>query len=126
MSELERLRDRVTELEEILGLNLCLPDALDLSKRETQIVGLLVKRPIVSRDAIFSAVYGSLPWRSQPDIKTIEVHICNIRRKLAKHGLEMKNRYGVGYYFENEAKVKLREFMEFKSVFVRPVQDVHA
>jgi DNA-binding response OmpR family regulator len=99
MSELQRALDRIEELEELLGLNLKLPNEFDLTPTEMQCVGAIVRRGIVNQEAIYTAVYGSRPESQQPDIKIIDVYICKIRKKLAAKGYALKNNFGVGYYF---------------------------
>lgn len=106
MSEIERLRDRVDELEELLGIRLKLPNEFGLTPMETKYVGVLIRREIANRDMIFNAIYGGL---SDRDPKIIDVHICKIRKKLAAKGFEIKNRYGEGYYLEPEARASLKE-----------------
>lgn len=112
MSEIERLRDRVAELEEMLGIRFELPNALGLTPLEARIVGVLIKREIASRDYIYWAVYGDLPDCDQPDIKTIEVHIVKIRRKLAAHGISILNRYNVGYYVDKQTRDTLKKLSQ--------------
>lgn len=125
MSELERLRERVRELEAVLGLRIDLPNALGLTPIETRIVGILISREIVSGEAIFSAVYGGKPYADQPDQKVVEVHLVKIRRKLRKHGVKIKNSYGVGYYIEKADRAKLKELAAYASEFkARAYRDI--
>jgi len=108
MTELERLRDRVEQLEEALGINLELPNELGLTPLETKILGMLVKRDIINRDVMFAGLYSDRLENHQPDPKTIDVHICKLRKKLKSIGVRVYSRYGVGYYLDKEAKEKLR------------------
>jgi two-component system, cell cycle response regulator CtrA len=126
MSELQRALDRIDELEELLGLQVHLPNMFGLTPLEVKIVGLLTKRNIVSRDIIYSALYGSLPDCDQPDPKTIEVHICKVRRKLSAYGLEIKNRYSVGYYIEDDVRSALKDLTKFNSSFIPPLEGLPA
>lgn len=105
MSELEQLRDRVEQLEGVIGLSLHLPNALNLTPLKSRIVGILMNREIVSRDMFLDTIYGDKP---EPDPKTIEVHITQIRRKLSPHGIDIKNHYGVGWYLSAPDKAKLK------------------
>ena len=65
MSELERLQNRVCELEELLGLHLerRLPGFSDLA---WQLLGLLLKHRIVPREFAHRALYGGRPEVDQP------------------------------------------------------------
>lgn len=126
MSELERLRDRVEQLEEALGLKLHLPNEFRLSPIEMKIVGILVRREIANAEMMFSGVYGNLPECDQPELKTIDVHLCNIRRKLAKKGYVIKNRKGVGFYFEGNARRALKNLCEAQPIFTLSRQALSA
>jgi DNA-binding response OmpR family regulator len=117
MSEIERLRDRVEQLEEAFGINLQLPNEFGFTPLEMKILGILVARSIVSKDTIFDVVYGSLPENSQPGIKIVEVHIVKIRRKLLGKGWSIRNRSGVGYYLDPDARAALRNLCGLKPAF---------
>jgi DNA-binding winged helix-turn-helix (wHTH) protein len=103
MSELEQLRDRVEQLEGVLGLNLHLP-SLNLTALQSKIFGIMMTREIVSRDMFLDAIYGDRP---EPDPKTIEVHLTLLRRKLSPHGICIRNSYGIGWYLTAADKAKL-------------------
>lgn len=109
MSEIERLRDRIEELEGLLGLNLKLPNEFGLTPTEMQCVGAIIRRGILNQEAIFTAVYGSRPESQQPDMKIIDVYLCRIRRKLTPKGFALKNNFSVGYYFEPPARDALKQ-----------------
>jgi DNA-binding response OmpR family regulator len=126
MSEIERLRDRVEELEGLLGLHLNLPNELGLTPLELKYIGFLMRKEIANQDMILTAVYGGLPECDQPNLKTIEVHICKIRKKLRAKGLSIKSRYNVGYYLEDSAKEALKKFSEIRFVFGRSDQRLPA
>jgi DNA-binding response OmpR family regulator len=122
MSELQRALDRIEELEGLLGLRINLPNELGLTPLELKYLGLIMRKEIVSQGMIHNAVYGGLPECDQPDPKTIEVHICKIRKKLAAKDLSIRTRYGVGYYMEDETKAALKKLSEIKSSFSPPAQ----
>jgi two-component system cell cycle response regulator CtrA len=117
MSELQRALDRIEELEGLLGLHINLPNELGLTPLELKYLGLIMRKEIVSQNVIHNAVYGGLPECDQPDPKTIDVHICKIRKKLAPKGLAIKTRYGVGFYMDDETKAALKKLCEIKSSF---------
>lgn len=113
MSELQQLRDRVCELEELLGLTAEFPR--HLLPRGTfrlnicePLLGLLLARPFVSQQAAYDACYGGRPECDQPDIKQIQVAICYLRKGLASKGIEVSLDRGQGYYMTDENKSKLR------------------
>lgn len=113
MSELERLRDRVTELEELLGLaDNEIYAMLGLPKLQRSLLGLLMKRPLVSRDTAFAAIYGDRPEASQPEIKILDVHLSHLRGRLRGLGVTITTRWGEGWYLVLEEKAKLRSLLE--------------
>lgn len=108
MSELERLRDRVEELEELLGMSFDPPNQFGLTITEAKIIGVLIKREIANSAFIHAAIYGGLPECDQPDEKTIDVHLCKARKKLKAHGIRIYNRYNVGYYLDASVRAQLK------------------
>jgi DNA-binding response OmpR family regulator len=101
---IEDLRDRVEELETLLGLKTKLPDSYGLSPTEQKFVGVLLRREIADREMLMTAIYGGL---TEKTTWSIGVHIWNIRRKLAPWGITVKNRWGHGYYLDDEARALL-------------------
>lgn len=112
MKTLREALDRIEELEGILGLKYQLPNKLRLTEIQTRLVGILVNRPIIDRDSIYSLLYGHLPVSQQPkEDKIVEVHITQTRKKLARHGFKILNMWGVGYYLEDGSREELRRIM---------------
>lgn len=75
-------------------------DEIKLTQKEFDMLYLLAKNPgrVFTREEIFSQI-----WEEEPlDIRTIDVHIKNLREKIE---LDVKNpkyimtKWGVGYYF---------------------------
>lgn len=110
MSELEELRDRVEQLQAALGMNITLPDATGLTPLKAKMVGILLKRDIVSREMFLDLMYGNRP--DEPGAQTIDVHLCQIKKRLSNHGIDIKNRYGAGWYISAPDKAKLKSLME--------------
>lgn len=74
MSELQRLRDRVEELEDILGVTSSLPKRLFPQmvfkpKDNERLLGMLLARTFLSQDAIYYALFGTRLESDQPQIK---------------------------------------------------------
>jgi DNA-binding response OmpR family regulator len=101
---IEELRDRVEELETLLGIKTKIPDAYKLSPTEQKFVGILLRRKVANTEMLLTAIYGGLTDRS-PHI--VGVNIMNIRRKLAPWGVTIKNQWGRGYYLDDEARAAL-------------------
>ncbi|GFN34911.1 response regulator transcription factor [Tepidimicrobium xylanilyticum] len=72
----------------------------DLTQKEFEILYLLAKNPgrVFTREEIFKYI-----WEEDPlDVRTIDVHIKNIREKIekdVKNPKLIKTKWGVGYYF---------------------------
>lgn len=82
-------------LEDALGLTASVPREYGLTPTESLLYGLLSKARVLSKDRAFVALYGHLD--EPPGEKIIDVLICKVRGKLAKHGLQVENVWGVGY-----------------------------
>jgi len=117
MSEVQRLRDRVEQLEEMLGIS---PDTtlkirlkLGLTKCQAKMLGILVKREIVSWDAMHFVLYGDRPEADQPwSEANLRKHIVLLRRRLEGTGINVEAVYGQGWMLKSEHKAKVRELMQ--------------
>lgn len=115
MSELQALRDRVAELEDLMGLKLPLtpPSTVHLTATELRACGLLLKHSIVTKEFYWRALYGALPDCDQPQSDSgFSVYICKLRYKLEPKGIEISNQWGVGYYLTADNKAKLAALLE--------------
>lgn len=120
-AELERLRDRVAELEEAMGLTAKFPPnffAVEAGAKSRcpspmvrKIIGILVARPFVDKDALWSVLYGSMHEVDQPEPKTVEVHLSFARKALALHGIIIRNAYKTGWYLGSADRAKLRALL---------------
>lgn len=112
-TELERLREendllrlRVEELEGIL-LRQEVPFCIGLTRKQAQVLSLLLARPMVSRSDLMTALY-SLSAGDPPADRIIDVFIVRVRRALARHGIEVRTLWGQGWFLTNEDKAKVR------------------
>lgn len=103
MGEIQRLRDRVDELEQLLGLREEFPPEWHLTPTERALLGMLVKRQAVNLHTWLAAHYGG---RADPPSSecSLSVYVLKLRRKLAWLPIEiavMKGDYGCrnGAYF---------------------------
>lgn len=108
--ELQRLRDRIIELEELLGISYPIPPTLGLTSRECAYLGMLIKRPIVTRDAAMIAIYSG--GFDDPCEKIVDAHILKLRRKLARHSIAIATRWGQGWYLDPANRRKVKELIE--------------
>ena len=105
LPETERLRDRVEELERLLGMRPVLPRALGLTPREADVFGMLLKRHLMPTTQLFEAIWGG---DSECNIKIVEVVVCKLRAKLRPHGIAIRTEYGVGYFIPPDSKAAAR------------------
>ena len=116
MTELERLQNRIEELESVLGVGkdevTIYRRAFGLTRDQARILGLLFKRnATVTRGSIYTVLYGSRPDCDQPEDKIIDVQICKMRKQLRAVGVEIKVDWGFGYRMPQADKQKLRAYL---------------
>lgn len=114
MSELQRLRDRVAELEALLGASeedTVRLRALGLTKTSSLVLGIILKRPVASREAIYVAIYGARPDCDQPLIDTLDVYATRIRQILRGINVELKTAHNIGWYIKPEEKKIVRDYL---------------
>ena len=113
--DINALRDRIQELEELLGMRLPQPRLGVLStvrKTGWKILGLLLKRGLITREYTYSALYGAKPESEQPvDPRVIDQHICRINKTLKLHGVRVRTEYGVGYYIDEQSREALKSML---------------
>jgi DNA-binding response OmpR family regulator len=103
--ETARLRDRVEELERLIGLRTLPPRLWGLTRREADVLGILLRRQVMTHAQLFEAIWGG---DSERDIKIVEVVVCKLRAKLRPHGIAIHTEYGVGYFIPPDAKATAR------------------
>lgn len=105
-AENDELRERVSQLEAALGRQEWSPEAWGLSRQESRIICCLALRELAVMEILKMA--AATPGGIEPGPQDIHVHICRIRRKLARFGIEIKTRWGVGYFLEAETRKRVR------------------
>lgn len=110
------LRERIAALEEAMGMMIEVPIALGLglTPTEGQMLGMLLAREFVPRDAFHIALYQSRASVDDvPEIKIIDVLICKIRAKLKKLcDAKIETKWGEGYFIRPAGKVMLRTHLQ--------------
>jgi two-component system cell cycle response regulator CtrA len=112
-TELQRLHDRIEELETLLGVDRSttgrIRDAFGIEPRHVQIVGMLLARDFVQRDGLYTVLYGGLPEKDWPDDKILDAQICKLRPRLEPFGIEIKTKWGEGWFMSKADKAKVRD-----------------
>lgn len=116
MTETERLRDRVEELERVLGVDMSLTnrlrDVFGLEPGLSPILGMLMKRAFVSHASLYTVLYAGRPECDWPKPKIMDVQVCKLRRKLRKHGVSIETRWGEGWMMTAADKAKVRDVVD--------------
>lgn len=116
-NELHRLRDRVEELEQLLGV--VSGDAVDrfiamkLTPGERRLVNILFGWKVVRRDRLFVALYGGRIECDQPEIQTLDVVMCRVRKYLAGFDIAINTERNVGWFMTPENKQKLSKLADW-------------
>lgn len=94
--ECEKLRERIAELEDLLGM--APPPVYPfrwIGDVPMRLLGLIIRRGAVTREFAFRAIYGGLPESDQPkDDHVIDAHVCRLNKHLRPLGAEIESRYG--------------------------------
>jgi hypothetical protein len=109
MSEIDDLRNRVAELEELCGIavpQLSNPFSGYKRRRLLVIAGLLVKRTVVGVDAIVLAFGGDTVSRL-----VVENYIHCLRQQLRGMGIVLRNERAIGWYLSNADRCALKRII---------------
>jgi two-component system cell cycle response regulator CtrA len=114
--ENEELRERVRQLEEIIGYTVEVPMQFGMTAHESRMLGLMMKRELCSREFLLTSLYGHLPPDDEPEIKIIDVYACKLRKKLKPFGIEIGTKWGQGYFLSAADKAKVVGILKSESV----------
>lgn len=110
VEENEELREQVRQLQELLGLTIEVPLMLGLTGKEAALLGFLMKRDLVTKEAAMIVLYGDR-LDELPEEKIIDVFVCKMRPKLAPVGIEIDTVWGRGYRMRPEMRAKLEALL---------------
>lgn len=106
----QRLRDRIDELERLLGMDSSsvnrFPVEWRLTPSEARVLGFLATREQASKEAIMLALYVERP-DDPPEIKIVDVFICKLRKKVKNFGIEIETLWGQGYRLSRVMRARL-------------------
>jgi DNA-binding response OmpR family regulator len=102
---IEALEDRVAVLEQALGLNYQAPAEWRLTSTEERILGVLLRSPRVHRERLMVALYADRA--DPPDVSVITVHVCGLRAKLKRLGVDVIAMRHAGYWIPADQKQRL-------------------
>lgn len=104
--ENEELRERVRELEDVLGMSIEVPIEWGLTASEARLIGMLLKREIVTKAGAHACLYEAR-LEGAVDPKIIDVFICKARKKLKAFGIEIRTVWGKGYLIDPETRARI-------------------
>ncbi len=82
------------------------PKEWGLTRTQTCVLGVLVARPIASREALFLALYGDR-IDDAPSDDVIYVVVTHLRRKTKPFGVQITNGYGMGWSLDEKSRAAL-------------------
>lgn len=106
----EQLEDENYELREAWGwwdIRLAISYVFKVPKTPAAVVAALVKREVCTFQQIFDMMYAATNIDARPDIKLLQVHMCKLRSRLRKHGIEVHTMWGTGYAMDKANRHKL-------------------
>lgn len=102
------LQKKIHQLEYQLGI-VKMPVIPGFTPTEMKIISTLLHSNVAHRSIIMAAVYyGEKP---KPKSKVIDVHMCEIRRKLKVYSVEIRTLYRYGYLMHEEDKKKVNALL---------------
>ena len=82
MSETEQLRNRLEELQGLLGVGnddvSRLLTVLDATPQQCEMIGFMLRRAIATRTALHTVLFGGRPECDQPEMKLIDVQMVKV------------------------------------------------
>jgi DNA-binding response OmpR family regulator len=110
--ENDDLRDRIAQLEEVLGMNFDSPAFMGLTAHEAKLFGMLMKRDAVTKAGAMDILYGLGPDADVAEEKIIDVFICKLRKKLDPFDIPVETNWGQGYFMTEASKQRARDLIE--------------
>lgn len=115
-NELQILRDRVEELESLLGLS---ADngiwRLGFTPTQTAFLGMLFTRKLVRRQEAYTGIFGVRSECDQPQDQNLDVQLSRMRKKLHHLGVSVEAVRGVGWTMTENNKERLRTIIREKA-----------
>ncbi|XUM21031.1 helix-turn-helix domain-containing protein [Bradyrhizobium oligotrophicum S58] len=106
--ENDMLRERVRQLEELLGFYCPVPLEFQLTRSEAAVFGALLAREVVTNDTLMAALYRDCA-RDEADPDVFKVFVHKVRKKLKPFGLTIETIWGTGYRLTAASKTMVRQ-----------------
>jgi len=105
LEENDRLRAELHDLKKTFFGDASVPPEWRLTTSEAKIMGLLIARPEVAKEQLFAALYSDRIG-DPPDILIVSVFVCNLRKKMQAHDIDIKTRWGIGFYLDPATRAR--------------------
>jgi len=109
-AENEELKAQIKEMQEHLTDTGGFPPEWRLTRIETVLLNLLLRRERVSHEAAQIAIYGHAS--EGPETATLKQHVFNLRGKIKRLNAEIKSVHGVGYAMDVDERRRILEQLE--------------
>jgi two-component system, cell cycle response regulator CtrA len=107
------LRERVRQLEKMLGGGWRAPRAMRLSPQEEQILGILVAKSFVAYPTLVDWLYSEQADGGPEDPRNvITTTVSRIKSKLRPYGYDIDTSWGRGYSMSEWMRKELRDWSE--------------
>lgn len=103
------LREQIAQLQELLRGKEPPPIEFALTGSEAIVLGLLMARGLVTKEAIMSALYHDR-GAEEAELKICDVFICKIRKKLKPFGIKIATVWARGWEMPAASKEIVRSF----------------
>lgn len=110
-AENDALRERVRQLERLLGLGFDAPPQFGLTAREAAVFSVLLAREMATKDHLMAALYRDV-GQDEPEIKIVDVFVCKLRAKLKRWSISIETHWGRGWYMTPAAKARARAVID--------------
>ncbi|MBS7703276.1 winged helix-turn-helix domain-containing protein [Chelatococcus asaccharovorans] len=110
--ENERLRTRIAELEDALFSADAVPACLGLTRSESNMMRMLMARPMVTRRVLLGGLYSHLPKDERPNPQVFDVFVMRIRRKLRRFRIPIQTVRAKGWSLPPKSRARLRALAE--------------
>lgn len=101
---IQELEDQIMVLKDALGMTYKGDVRWGLTATQTQILGLIAKTAVATNERIKTAMWGYRLDPLEDEDANMKVQISKMRPKLARYGIVIQTKWGVGYYLTPESR----------------------
>lgn len=109
--EVDMLRERLRQLERVIGVPATVPKSLGLRPLEAKVLSHLIRVPEATKESMMLALYSDNA-NNPPAPEVVAVVVCRLRKLLKPRGMDIETLWGRGYKLPNATKRQLTWMME--------------